>query len=268
MNNFFANKNIIVTGGSSGIGLELAGQLLSNGAHLFLIARNKQKLELAQAHLLQLYPNSKIAFFCCDVSNAHDITKTIAEIGNTAGIDIVVNSAGITACGSFESVSIEDHVRVLETNYLGSYYTSLAALPFLKKSKGNMCFVSSVAGYTGLIGYSAYAPSKFAITALAETLRMELKPYKINVSIIFPPDTETPMLEYERKHTLPESLRLSKNANVIKAATVAKHIQKGIQKGQFEIYCNIESKLIKLLKNLIPSLYYVIVDKIAFSKTH
>ena len=159
----------------------------------------------------------------------------------------------------------------MQVNYFGSLYTSKAAWPYLEAAKGRLSFVSSVAGYMGLIGYSSYAPGKFALTGLAECLRMEVKNDGIKISIIYPPDTDTPLLKYERAHTLPESMALSKNIQVVSAERVAKIYMEGLQKNKFEIYCDFNSRMLRSFKNNFPGLFNYLshrVIKKAGNKAH
>ena len=148
-------------------------------------------------------------------------------------------------------------------NYLGAVYAAKAAWPWLKKSQGQLSFVSSVAGYIGLIGYSGYSPTKFALVGLAESLRMEAKKDGIRVSIIYPPDTDTPLLKFERENALPETKALNKNIKTISPEKVAKFYLEGLQKNKFQIYCDFNSRFIRWVKNNFPSLFRSITDRIA-----
>src|SRR4030095_3699882 len=254
------------TGGSSGIGLALASEFAKQHARLGLIARDKEKLANARSIIEKLNP-ANILTFSADVSDRDTITSLIDEIGNKLRkIDAVINNAGITSCGRFNDQFTEDLERCLFVNYLGAVYTSKAAWPWLKQSGGQLSFVSSVAGYIGLIGYSSYSPTKFALTVLAESLRMEGKAENIRVSIIYPPDTDTPMLAYEKQHGLPETMALSKNIKAVAPEKVAKVYLKGLMSNKFEIYCDFNSRLVRKLKAISPGFFTTMTDKIV-SKT-
>ena len=171
--NFYQHRVVVITGGSSGIGFALAKEFIKQNAHVTIISRDKNKLLSAQEALAAL--TSQVS--------AVDIIQA-----DVALQDQIVNA--INAVGS--------------VNYMGSVYASKAAWPFLKKAKGQLSFISSVAGYLGLIGYSSYSPTKFAMTGLAESLRFEGADDNIRVSIIYPPDTDTPMLRNGNIHNIPE----------------------------------------------------------------
>jgi 3-dehydrosphinganine reductase len=135
-----------------------------------------------------------------------------------------------------------------------------AALPFLKKQEGaQIGIVSSVAGYVGFFGSSGYGPTKFALIGLSECLRMELD---IPLTVIYPPDTQTPKLEKERLHNLPETKAISQKAKVMQAGQVAKALLRGMQKGKFQVYCNAESRLIHFLRGFWPGILFSQLDGI------
>ncbi len=253
---FYKDKVVVITGGSSGIGFAVAKEFAKQKAKVILIARDKEKLMLATDELKKSYDNIHTEFFIGDVSVKSQIASVINEIGNKYHqIDVLINCAGIITCGWFADQPVDDLEKSVCVNYLGSVYTSKAAWPWLKKAKGQLSFVSSVAGYMGLIGYSSYAPTKFALSGLAECLNMEAKKDYIRISIIYPPDTDTPLLKYERAHTLPESIALSKSIKVISPEKVALVYIRGLQKNKFEIYCDFNSRMLRAFKNNFPGLY-------------
>ena len=144
-----------------------------------------------------------------------------------------------------------------------TFITGTDTWKYLAAAKGRIAFVCSVAGYIGLIGYTAYTPSKFAMTGLAECLRMEGKRDGIKVSILYPGDTRTPLLEYEHQHALPETLEINKGIKVKDPDEVARLFQKGVESGKFEIYCDVESRFYRIFKTLMPNLFYRIIDRSA-----
>ena len=263
MHCFYTDKVVVITGGSSGIGLSTANEFAKQKAKLILIARDKVKLDAAAELLKRTNENIFVECFPADVSDKNHIGAVINAIGYKYNrIDLLINCAGIITCGRFADQSFDDLENSVQVNYLGSLYTSKEAWPWLKKTKGQLSFVSSVAGYIGLIGYSSYAPTKFALTGLAECLKMEAKADGIRISIIYPPDTDTPFLQYERAHTLPESIALSKNIKVMSPEKVAHAYINGLQKNKFEIYCDFNSKVLRSFKNNFPKVFNYFTDKV------
>jgi 3-dehydrosphinganine reductase len=229
----------IVTGGSSGIGRELGRRLAAAGYSLSLVARRKGLLAEAAADIASHFKNPAQRVFTCsaDVSEGDEaeaaVQTCIAELGAP---DLVVTSAGVAVPGYFGDIPLEAHERSMAVNYFGSLYVVRAALPAMRaRRKGRIVFISSGAGLMGLFGYTTYSPSKFALRGLAEALRAELSAENIGVSIVYPPDTETPMLEEENKIKLEETKLITGVVKTWSAEAVADCIMRGISRGSFAI---------------------------------
>jgi len=121
-----------------------------------------------------------------------------------------------------------------------------------------------MAGVIGVYGYSAYGASKYAVRGFSDVLRSELKPKNIQVSIVFPPDTDTPQLEYESEFKPEITKKIAGSAKVMSAQKVALEILEGIMKKQYIIIPGFESKLIFHLSNFLGPLVYPIMDLIIF----
>ena len=259
---FYKDKVVVITGGSSGIGLALAKEFAVQEAQLVLIARDQQKLQAAKA-ILENVCSATVLVLTADVSRKEEITDAINTVGAEYGrIDVLICCAGIITCGRFADQRVDDLERCYSINYLGTAFASKVAWPLLKKANGQLGLVSSVAGYVGLIGYSSYAPSKFALTGLAECLWMEGNDDGIRISILYPPDTDTPLLQYEHKHALSDSRALSKNIKVKTPEEVAKRYITGLMKNKFEIYCDSQSKMLRWFKNNFPYLFRYMTKRI------
>lgn len=260
--NLQSKKHALITGGSSGIGLATAKEFAKRGVHPIVIARDIEKMHSAKAEIESTYEVA-VQVFSCNVTDFNSLQKIIHDIGKNSTIDYLVCNAGTMTCGRLEDNTMSDLNRTMEINYIGVLHTYKAAIEIMKDQKsGQVGFVSSVAGYLGAIGYGGYAPGKFAIAGLAECVRMEAADYGIGTTIIYPPDTKTPFLKWEQENTLPECRALSKNAKAISAELVAKKLVDAMMKNKFEVFCNTESKLIRILKVIWPSLYFSIVDGI------
>lgn len=263
--NRFQGKNILITGGSTGIGLAIAREFARLDAHLFLLARRPEKLEEARQILRREHPNTQVSIYAVDVGDRPGVTEAVRQIGERhGGIHTVINNAGISGHGRLADLDIDHLHRVMEVNYFGAINITQAAWPYLIRSQnGHIGFVSSVAGYLGLIGYSAYSGSKFALSGLAECIRMEGKEKGLGVTIMYPPDTQTEMLEREQKNALPETLALSKNASIVTPEAVAAAFVRAIRKNRFEAYGNATSRWIRKIRVLAPRFYFWQVDRIA-----
>jgi len=229
----------IITGGSSGIGRELGRRLAAAGYSLSLVARRKELLDEAAADISSHFknPSQRVFTFSADVSEADQAEAAVqACIAKLGAPDLVVTSAGVAVPGYFGDIPLEAHERSMAVNYFGSLYVARAALPAMRaRRSGRIVFISSGAGLMGLFGYTTYSPSKFALRGLAEALRAELSADKIGVSIVYPPDTETPMLEEENKIKPEETKLITGVVKTWSAEAVTDCIMRGISRGAFAI---------------------------------
>ena len=235
----FTDKHAIITGGSSGIGKATAKLLCLAGCNLSLIARDPVKLSTVQSELLQhkIFPQQDIRIYSADVSKQSEIQNTIeTAIANLGSPDLLITSAGIAYPDYFSNLSAEIFERTMAVNYFGSLYCVQSVLPYMQqKGEGHIIFLSSGAGLIGIYGYSAYSPSKFAIRGLGESLRLEFKPMGINISIVYPPDTDTPQLTSENKTKPPETKAIAGTTKIWSPEAIAKAIIKGIEQQAFMI---------------------------------
>ncbi len=166
------DKVVIITGGSSGIGLALAGEFGRLGAKLALAARDLEKLENAVVKLKA--SGIDVITLQTDVSSESACKALIdATVERYGKIDVLVNNAGISMRAAFEDTEIAVLQKLMDVNFWGTVYCTKYALPFLLKSKGSIIGIISVAGHIGLPGRSGYSASKFAIRGFLDTIRSE-----------------------------------------------------------------------------------------------
>lgn len=259
----FEQQHVIITGGSSGIGKATAKQLASLGANISIIARSPAKLETAQAEIEKaaLHPDQRVLTFAADVADRTQAERAIqAAIEQLGAPDLLIACAGIAHPGYFQDLAIEVFERTMAVNYFGSLYCIRAALPAM--TSGHIVLVSSGAGLIGIYGYTPYSPSKFALRGLAESLRGELKVSGIGLSIVYPPDTDTPQLAEENKTKPPETKAITATAETWSAEAVAQEIIKGVQKNQFMITPGLELTIVAKLHSLISPLLNRYFDRI------
>jgi short-subunit dehydrogenase len=183
---YFRDKAALVTGASSGIGQELAWQLGQSGAKLTLAARRRSPLEsLAERIASTGTPRPLVAN--CDVTRDGDVERVVAEsVRHWGKLDVVVANAGFGVVGVLKSLSVEDYRRQFETNVFGVLRTIYAALPEIEKTRGHVVIIGSVAGWAATPGGSAYAMSKFAVRALANSITPELRLAGVRVTLVSP----------------------------------------------------------------------------------
>jgi len=259
------NQKVLVTGGSSGIGLALARLLAVQGNQLFLIARNQSKLNQAVDSLRASGAASGSTAYAmsADITDYETLQPVLADLVEQHGVpDLIINCAGFAKPGLFTDLPIESFRSMMETNYFGSLNTTKFLLPFLlERNRGHIVFVSSVAGYMAIVGYTGYSPSKFALRGFSDALRTELNTTAIRLSLVFPPDTDTPGLQAEKAFQPPLLQAMSENAPALPAETVAKSILAGIQRNRYIITPGFESTLyFKLVGLLGGGLMYPLID--------
>jgi 3-dehydrosphinganine reductase len=242
-----ARRHALITGGSSGIGFAAARRLVGDGWRVSLLARDMGRLRAA-ADELRALPGAAdaVEVFSADVADAGACSDAIAEaIAAYGAPQLVLACAGVARPGYFESIPLADFERAMAVNYFGALHTVRAALPSMKaRGAGHIAFISSGAGLIGVFGYSAYAPSKFAVRGLAEVLRAELAPCGIGVSVVYPPDTETPQLEEENRTKPAETRAITAGGGVLSADAVARAIVEGVARGRFVIAPGIAMRLL------------------------
>jgi 3-dehydrosphinganine reductase len=229
----------LITGGSSGIGKALASKLAAQGYDVSLIARRPHLLADAAEEVgrHRQSASQRVACYPADVSDQSQaetaVKRAVAELGPP---DMVIVSAGISEPGYFAELATDVFERAMAVNYFGALYVLRAALETMcARKQGEIVLVSSGAALMGIFGYGSYGPSKFAVRGLAETLRAELRSDNITVSIAYPPDTETPMLEAERKTMPPETRLICSLAKTWSAEAVAGSILSGVRRKRFAI---------------------------------
>lgn len=202
-----APRRIVITGGSSGLGLALARACVLRGDHVALLARDRVKLDCAAEELRLLRPTARVAVSAIDVQNPAGLQQAFEQIARTlGGIDVLVNSAGVLREGYFETLPLRVHREVMDINYFGTLNTIHAALPQLKHSaQPRIVNIASIAGLTGVFGYSAYCASKHALVGLSEVLRYELAPQGITVQLVCPPEFDSPMVDALDRTRTPEN---------------------------------------------------------------
>jgi 3-dehydrosphinganine reductase len=262
----FNQKHAIITGGSSGIGKATAKLLAQKGANITIIARDRTKLETAKTEIENLINTSqqKILAIAADVSCATEIQTAIKTAIEHFGTPyILITSAGIAHPGYFDEIPLEVFEKTMAINYFGSLYSVRAVVPaMIAQKQGHIVLISSGAGLIGLYGYTAYSPSKFALRGLAESLRGELKIKGIQVSIVYPPDTDTPQLVEENKTKPLETKRITETAATWTAENVAQEIVKGIERKRFAIAPGLEMSMINRLHSLIAPILNWYFDRI------
>jgi len=186
----FEGKTAVVTGGTSGIGLAVARELVGAGARVALFGRDEARGRRAEAEL-----GEGARYFRCDVGDAEQVKGGFAAVETWAGpVELLVHSAGVTRDTPLVRMRPEVWEEVLRTNLTGAYLCAREALRgMMRRRCGAMVFVSSVVGLTGNPGQANYAASKAGLIALVRTIAQEMGRYGIRANVVAPGLIETPM---------------------------------------------------------------------------
>jgi 3-dehydrosphinganine reductase len=253
------SRHAVISGGSSGIGLALARRLAGAGWDLTLLARDPRRLAAAREALSECGDATRrFRTTSVDVADAaaveHAVAGAVAALGPPG---LVVASAGMVVPGTFETLPLEAFRRTMEVNYFGTLHLVRATLPAMREQRGGrIVLIASGAALIGIYGYTAYAPTKFAVRGLAETLRSELAPEGIGVSVVYPPDTDTPQLREELRLRPAATSLIAGNAKVMSAERVAAAILRGIERRRFMIAPGAEMAALALLHSLAGPLLH------------
>ena len=242
-----------ITGGSSGIGLELARDLAARGHAVALFARDAGRLQDAIRILKSDLPDAHFAAYPCDVSDNAMVEASVkAAMADLGAPDWAIANAGVVEPGEFLTQDLADHEAAMRINYMGAlYFAKACAQPMAENGGGKLVFVSSGAAFFGIFGYGAYAPSKFAMRALAEVLRVELAPKNISVTLAYPPDTDTPMLAYEESKKPAATKAITEGGGRWSAEDVAKLITRRAAKGKFAVAPGFQMRLLLAMHSVL-----------------
>ncbi len=181
--NLFKDKVVVITGGSEGIGKSLVEMFLNLGAKVATCGRNYDKFYQIQ----QTNVGKPLLIQAADVSKELDCKNFIDKVvANYGSIDILINNAGISMRALFAEVELDTFKKVMDINFWGAVYCTKFCLPYITKNKGTIVGVSSIAGFRGLPGRTAYCASKFAVNGWLEALRTEMLHTGVNIMWVCP----------------------------------------------------------------------------------
>ena len=245
-------RTILITGASSGIGAALAREYARRGARLVLLARRSGRLETLAAELRAA--GAAVAVHGADVTRAGDVAAAVAA--STAagwGIDVVVANAGFGVSGPLQKLTLADYRRQYETNVFGLLQTVYETLPALRASRGRLALMGSVAGHAAAPGGSAYASSKFAVRALAESLRGDLAADGVGVTLISPGFVDSDIRRTDNRGGLHATAPDPIPAWVrMRAPRAARIMANAIDRGRAEVIVTLHGKLIVFCARHFP----------------
>ena len=251
---------IILTGASEGIGRALALELARGGARLALAARDRARLDTLAGECRALGGEARA--LPTDVTSQQDCEWLVNETINAfGGIDVLVHNAGITMWSRFDELrDLSIFERVMEVNYLAPVRLTALALPHLKKSRGLLVAVASLAGLTGVPERSGYAASKHAMIGFFDSLRIELAGSGVDVSVVCP---DFVVSEIHKRAIGPDGEPLGESpmvrSKIMTAEDCARRIARAIDRRERQVLMSTRGKLGRWLKLMAPS----VIDRIA-----
>ena len=260
----FENKYFLISGGSKGIGKATAKAVARLGGSVCILARDEKVLNAAAEEIRSAFisKNQFVETIACDATDENELRPQInAMIASHGAPDYLLNVVGYAYPQNITKLDLADFRKNMDVNYYGQLVPTMLVLPsMLEAGKGHISFVSSMAGFLGIVGYATYSPTKFALVGLAEVLRHELKPKNISISVLYPPDTDTPGFEKENETKPPETAMLSETAKLFTPEQVAERYLEGLLKTKMHILVG-EGRWIWPVFRWFPKLVYTIMDQ-------
>jgi len=256
----YAGRVVVVTGASQGIGKALCLELAGQRARLVLAARDAAALEAVAAACRSRGAEALVV--PTDVSDEAAcrtlVERTVAAFG---ALDVLVNNAGIGMLARFEDVAdLSLYERLIRVNYLGSVYPTWHALPYLKRSRGQIVAVSSLAGLSGVPMRTAYAATKHAQMGFFDSLRVELRGSGVSVTVIAPYFVQS---EIRRRSPGPDGRTVEaspvREDEIMSAEECARAMVRAMEKRQRMLVMSLKGKLGRWAKLIAPAL----VDRMA-----
>jgi short-subunit dehydrogenase len=262
MASFFENKVVVVTGGTDGIGKALVDLLLRAGAKVATCGRNHDKLYSLQS----AYPSFPLHTMVADVSSENDCRRFMeTTLKVYGGVDILINNAGISMRALLKDADMEVLRKVMDINFFGSVYCTKYALSSLIERKGIVVGVSSIAGYRGLPGRSAYSASKYALQGWLEAVKTELLDDGVHVMWVCPGFTTSNIRHAAlNKDGASHGETPMDESKMMSAEECAERILAGIRKKKRTLVMTFTGKRTVFLNKFFPGLADKLVHKFFF----
>jgi short-subunit dehydrogenase len=259
-----AGRVAVITGASSGIGLACAQQLAAAGCPVVLGARRADRL--AEAVDAMRAQGHRADWVATDVTSEDEVERLVARARDTFGrLDIMVCNAGFGYYGTLEETPAETMKRMMDVNFMGTFYGARAALPvFRAQGSGHLVIMSSIVGRRGIAQMSAYSATKSAQVGFAEGLRAEFAGTDIHVSVVYPVSTTT-----EFRHAMERDYGHSVAGLGPKQSVdeVARAVVTCIRRPRPEVYPHALSRALTVLNAVAPGLTDTVVRKYGRRRT-
>ncbi len=242
---------VVVTGAAGGLGAAVARRFARSGARLALVDIDPSRL----ADVADALPGSEA--LVCDLTDPDECESAIAAVVERfGGVDVLINNAGMTHRSAFADTDPAVIRKVMEVNYLGSVNITKAAMPSLLERRGAIAVVTSVAGFAPVLGRTGYAGSKHALHGFFDTLRAELRPDGVDVTIVSPTFVDTDMqqraLGGDGDVTDHPQSRVGKQ---VTADDVADRMYRAVERRKRWVVIGFIGHLTRVMTAAVPSIY-------------
>jgi len=257
---------VFITGGMSGLGRALAEVYLRRGADVAIFDLATKADVLQELEHCKLRSSQKLAVFEASVTDFDGLSDVVQQAVTDLGSpDLAINCAGMQRAAPFEQLSREAFEMVVQVNLFGSRNFAAAVLPQMRRG-ARLALVASMAGFTANYSYATYCASKFAVIGLGRVLRLEMKPRGIEVSLVCPPEVDTPMVVEEAKTMHPVSRKLKDLAGSLSLDEAIAGIIAGLDAGRGVIIPGFSAKLTYFASRYLPDwMMNAFVDRVVRS---
>ncbi|MEE2058525.1 SDR family NAD(P)-dependent oxidoreductase [Rhodococcus artemisiae] len=253
-------KTVLITGAGSGLGLRLAELYGERGNAVIAL---DLRLSSAVRTRLQAATSGRVHVEEVDVRNGADVVAaTDRGVATFGGLNLVVNCAGVQQAAVFDELPEEAFRRIVDINLVGSRNVAAATLRHLGVG-GHLVLIASMAGLVPNYSYAAYCASKYGVVGLAEVLRLERHPDRVDVSVVCPPEVDTPMVAEERETMLAPTRALKEMAGTLELESAVRQIITGIDERTFMIIPGRRARFTALLTKILPKrVLHLVSDRV------
>ena len=262
----FRDRSVVITGGSRGLGLEIARVLAREGASLTLIARDED--ELARARATLEVTGAHVLPLRCDIARFADVEQALRDVVEHYGrVDVLVNCAGVIQVGPMEHMALADYEAAMNVHFRGPLHTMLAALPYMRHQHGGRIVnIASIGGKVPVPHLAPYAASKFALVGLSSSLRAELADDNILITTVSPGlmRTGSPLnASMKGRHEAEYAWFASSDSLPglsVAASRAARQIVEASRRGQAELIISLPAKLAAAFYGVMPSTFVTLAS--------
>lgn len=248
-------KLAFVTGGGSGIGRHMAELMMAQGTSVAVFDRSDSPEVMIQLQAIAAsYAGVRCEFFLADVTDESALKAAVGEAVESLGApDFALNCAGIQIAKHFDELTGEEFERVVGVNLFGSRNFAAATLPHMS-SGAQFTLIASLAGLVPSYGYSAYNASKHAVVGLAGALRLDYIERGIEISVICPPEINTPMVVEERKTITAAGAKLKDTAGTLELGPACEYMMNQLRARRYMIVPGFRARVLSVVARWMPNL--------------